>query len=84
MKKNEWPPNSGDLNPMDYGVWSMLSKAVFENRQEPFTVNELKDRIRECWEAIPLKKIRDIISAWKSRLRDVSVADGGPIEHLRK
>lgn len=84
IKKNEWPPNSGDLNPMDYGIWSMLSQAVFNNRREPFTVNELKDKIRECWQAIPLQKIREIILAWKSRLRDVSAADGGPIEHLRK
>ena len=84
IRKEDWPPNSDDLNPMDYGIWSMLSDAVFRDRHEPFTINELKAKITECWEAIPLTKIQDIISAWKSRLRDVCRrAAGGPIEHLR-
>ena len=68
---------------MDYGIWSMLSDAVFQDRREPFTINELKAKITECWEAIPQTKIQDIIGAWKSRLRDVNRAAGGPIEHLR-
>ena len=84
MGKEDWPPESGDLNPMDYGVWSMLSEAVYHDRAEPFTVEELKEKIIECWEAIPLEKIQHIISAWKSRLRDVCRAAGGPIEHLRR
>ena len=46
-------------------------------------INELKAKITECWEAIPQTKIQDIIGAWKSRLRDVNRAAGGPIEHLR-
>ena len=84
MGKEDWPPESGDLNPMDYGVWSMLSEAVYHDRAEPFTVEELKEKIIECWKAIPLEKIQHIISAWKSRLRDVCRAAGGPIEHLRR
>ena len=32
IEKNFWPPNSPDLNPMDYGIWSQLGDAVFKGR----------------------------------------------------
>ena len=25
----DWPPNNPDLNPMDYGIWSILANSVF-------------------------------------------------------
>ena len=43
--KNFLPSNSPDLDPMDYGIWSQLSDAVFKERIELFSVEELKTRI---------------------------------------
>ena len=44
IPKNEWLPESADLNPMDYCVWPLLSKKVYESRRTPFTMEELKEK----------------------------------------
>ena len=28
IKKNEWPPESPDCNPMDYAIWDSLKEKV--------------------------------------------------------
>jgi len=38
-----WPPNSPDLNPVDYTVWSVLQERVY--RTKISDVDELKRRI---------------------------------------
>ena len=55
IAKNEWPPNSPDLNLLDYHVWDALSEAVYRQRREKFASTvELKAvswRLgkRYCW-----------------------------------
>ena len=51
--KDDWPPKSPDLNPMDYHVWDSLSEKVYEGRSTKFTERELKQKIQQCWEQIP-------------------------------
>jgi len=29
-----WPPNSPDLNPMDYKIWSVMQEKVYQSRIE--------------------------------------------------
>jgi len=36
-----WPPNSSDLNPVDYAVWDALQQRVYHGRKFK-TVEELK------------------------------------------
>jgi len=38
-----WPPNSPDLNPVDYKVWSRMQQKVYECRIK--SVDELKQRL---------------------------------------
>jgi len=45
-----WSPNSPDLNPVDYTVWSMLQKRVY--RTKISDVDELKRRINSEWTAL--------------------------------
>jgi len=45
-----WPPNSQDLNPVDYTVWSVLQERVY--RTKISDVNELKRRIISEWAAL--------------------------------
>ena len=47
IKKDEWPPQSPDLNPMDYTIWDSLSEKVYKGRTQKFTENELKEKMRE-------------------------------------
>jgi hypothetical protein len=55
IKKDEWPSQSPDCNPMDYHVHvDSLSEKVYRGRTEKFTKEELKQRTTECWEEISL------------------------------
>ena len=40
-----WPPNSPDLNPVDYKIWSVLQERVYRSRIRD--VNHLRER--GCW-----------------------------------
>jgi len=62
------PPNSPDLNPLDYSAWSILQEKVYETRITD--LDDLKDRtrIRTEW-----AKLRYVITAaavrqWRRRL----------------
>ena len=62
IRKDEWPPQSPNCNPMDYAVWDSLSLKVYAGKQEKFTENELKKQIRKCWKDITLGEIQKTIS----------------------
>lgn len=40
ISPNLWPPNSPDLNPVDYKSWSVMQQRVYEKRV--YSVDELK------------------------------------------
>lgn len=84
IKKDEWPPQSPDCNPMDYSIWNSLSEKVYRGQMDVFTEGELKAKIRESWEEITLEEIQNSIQAWKKRLRVITREGGGPIDHLFK
>jgi len=42
-----WPPNSPDLNPVDYSVWRLLQEKLYKIRI--IDVDELKQRLRSEW-----------------------------------
>ena len=74
---------SPDLNPMDYAIWPALRELVYFQRIEPFTEEELVEKIRESWNEIEIELIQKSISSLKKRLRDVVKSDGNSTEHLR-
>ena len=82
IKKHEWPLMSPDLNPMDYGILPALRELVYFQRTTPFTEEELKEKISESWNQIPITLIQNSVSAWKKRLRAVIKANGKSTEHL--
>jgi len=45
-----WSPNSPDLNPVDYTVWSVLQEPVYHTKISD--VDELKRRIISEWAAL--------------------------------
>ena len=51
LQPNMWPPNSPDLNPVDYCVWSALEQNVYCGRFE--NTIELKEAILQEREALP-------------------------------
>ena len=42
-----WPPNSPDLNPVDYLIWAVLHHRVYQTKIH--TIEELKQRLIEVW-----------------------------------
>jgi len=52
-----WPPNSPDLNPMDYEVWDVLQQRVYRSRIRD--VDHLKQRLIEEWRCLNRKNSID-------------------------
>ena len=78
-----WPPNSPDLNPVDYAVWETLQQLVYQHRS--FTsVAELKQAIVNAWQELSQSFIDRSINEWRRHLECVVYQNGGHIEHLFK
>jgi len=75
-----WPPNSPDLNFVDYKVWSVMQQRVYECRMN--SVDELKQRLIEVWNSLQQNVIDVAINDWRKQLRACVHADGQHFEHL--
>ena len=71
-----WPPNSPDLNPADYKVWSVLQEQVYKVKVN--NVDELRQCIQTVWDELDQ---RIIDKQWRTRLRACVEAKGGHFEH---
>lgn len=71
---DRWPPNSPDLNPLDYFVWNEIENHLkskkFNNRDD--LIKKIKESIKE----IPKKMIRDAIKNFRSRIYEVEKSRG--------
>jgi hypothetical protein len=71
----EWPPNSPDLNSLDYFMWSRLESMVCSKR---FTsVNDLESALKTAWDNFPMEEVRESIDHWILRLKVCVRANGG-------
>ena len=61
-----WPPNSPDLNPVDYKIWGIVQERVY--RQPISNIDELRERIVAAWEAVDQRVIDAAIRQWRQRL----------------
>jgi len=76
------PPNSPDLNPVDYKIWSLVQERVY---QQPISnIDELRECIAAVWEAVDQRVIDGAIRQWRERLLACVKAKGGHFEHLLK
>jgi len=74
-----WPPNSPDLNPVDYRIWSALEERVYRTRIRD--VDHLMTRLIEEWRRFDQQIIDRAIKQWRSRLRSCVREQGGHFEH---
>ena len=78
-----WPPDSPDLNPVDYKVWSVLrpkQKQVYKVKVN--NVDELRQRIQTVWDELAQCIIDKAIKQWwRTCLRACKKAEGGHFEH---
>jgi hypothetical protein len=74
-----WPPNSPDLNPVDYKVWSVMQEQVYKHPIK--NVDELRERIVSVWEELDQSVIDTAVRQWRKRLRACVKVKGGHFEH---
>ena len=53
ITKDQWPPNSPDMNPMDYHVWGAMLEAYRKLKTKPKTITELKQALQVIWGNLP-------------------------------
>jgi transposase len=74
-----WPPNSPDLNPVDYKVWGVLQDRVYRTRIRD--VQHLRERLVEEWSHFDQRIFDDAVKQWHQRLAACVRASGGHFEH---
>jgi len=73
ISPQDWPPNSPDLNPVDYAIWGILQIR---------DVDHLKERLIEEWRRFDQNIIDRAVNQWHDRLHKCVRAKGGHFEHL--
>jgi len=71
-----WPARSPDLSTCDFFLWGYLKSQVFK-APAPHTVQELKHRIREEVERIPVEMLQRVMSDFRTRLTECLQRNGG-------
>ena len=57
---NPWPPNSPDLNPVDYKVWDTMQDHVYRAKMRD--VDDLKQHLVDVWDSLKQSVISDAIN----------------------
>ena len=69
-----WPARSPVLSMCDFFLWGYLKEKVFRHR--PHTIHELKARITEEVNAIPLEMCRNTVRSFRNLLHQCIAAEG--------
>jgi len=75
-----WPPDSPDLNTVDYSIWGVLQERVYCSQIHD--VKELKERLLSEWRLLDHTIIAAAIAQWCSRLNACVRVNGGHFEHI--
>ena len=67
MAPENWPPNSPDLNLVDYSIWGTLQQLVY-HRRRIIDVEDLKEVLQTCWERISQDVIDRAIGQFRNSI----------------
>ena len=81
IDKNSWPPNSPDLNPLDYHVWGAMLEKFSELKPKPQNVAELKKALLTISDDLPNETVRKSVLSYRKRLAACIKAEGKHFEH---
>ena len=75
ISPDQWPPNSPDMNPVDYKFWAACNTRaglrVYAN-----DVDELCQRLLSVWHSIGQNVTDEAIDQWRARLTSVCEQKG--------
>ncbi len=80
--KGIWPPNSCNLNPLDFSIWNQVEMEackVSHNSKE-----SLKAAVEEAWNSMDGAYIRKVCSRFRTRVEKMLAAKGGIFEKEKK
>lgn len=78
LSKENWPPNSPDLNPLDYFYWNEVIQNI---KIGSFANNEqFREKIKEACEKVDINKIKKSVECFTSRVRKVENLKGNYLE----
>ena len=75
IRPEEWPPNSPDLNPLDYCIWSLVS-AGRAGKARPSSVEALKRQVNTAWRNMDPVDIHLACRGFRPRLQCCIAAEG--------
>ena len=73
-----WPPNSPDLNPLDYYVWGVVERDT--NKCPHNTLDSLKSAIKQVMVKMDKAMLTKACARFRPRIEAVIAAEGGFIE----
>ena len=79
ISPNLWPPNSPDLNPVDYKIWGIRQDKVYRTKIRD--IEELRQRILHAWVEFDQLVIDAAIGQWHTRLQAYVEAEGGHFDY---
>ena len=79
VSPEQWPPNSPDLNPVDYKLWAIMQQRVYQTKIR--NVDELRHCLLNIWNSIE-QVIDASIDEWRVRLKACVRSGGGHFEHM--
>ena len=65
IRKEDWSPNSCDLNPLDYAIWDMMEKMVYKNVKRYENIQDLSTAIQLAWDRLSLNVTKRSIDQWR-------------------
>jgi len=74
-----WPPNSPDLNLVDYVTWSVIQQRVYETRVHD--IDELRQHLLHMWCSLEQSLIDDAVDQCPTPLFACVRARDGHFEH---
>ena len=79
IPKQKWPPNSPDLNPLDYYFWNAVVTRM--NTKKIKNREDLIKEIENGFEKVPIWEIRSAICRFNKRLREAKCQKEGEEGH---
>lgn len=75
-----WPARSPDLTKMDFSIWGFVKEQVY--RIPPSTRDDMKIRIRNCFQSVNLEMCRNMTHSFEKRVGLCIQFNGGHFEQL--